>query len=249
VRWRGRAALFFEDLDHRVGKGVISVIEFDASGPTGPARLALEEPWHLSYPFVFARDGHLWMVPESSTRDDVALYRCVEFPSRWERHATLLSGVEAADATLFERDGLWWMMAATRPHAGGYSDTLSLYFADALAGPWRAHPGNPIFVDSRRARPAGGVIARGGRWLRPVQDCGDAYGGALGLAEITRLDREGFSQIELAVVRPGPFWPGRKLHTWNRSGRLEVIDGAAINPKFAPLRPWAMGAQAPRAGD
>jgi hypothetical protein len=32
-------------------------------------------------------------------------------------------------------------------------------------------------------------------------------------------------------------WPGRKLHTLNRQGSLEVIDGSRIQPKLAMLRP------------
>ena len=92
MTWQGRTFVFFEDLDHRVGKGVISAIAFDGSGPSGPVTPVLEEPWHLSYPFLIEADGELWMIPESSQHGDVALYRCVEFPDKWERHATLLSG-------------------------------------------------------------------------------------------------------------------------------------------------------------
>jgi hypothetical protein len=238
VRWQGRNAIFFEDLDYRTGKGMISVVAFDETGPTGPAQPVLKEAWHLSYPFVFAHAGQLWMVPESSTNQEVALYRCAEFPLRWERHATLLTDVEAADATLLRHNGLWWMMAATRPREGGYSDTLSLYHASALEGPWRPHPGNPVLIDSRCARPAGRVFKRAGRWLRPAQDCSTSYGAGLALGEITRLDVEGFEQTIKKIIKPGALWPGRKIHTFNRCGPLEVIDGAVMNPKFAAARPW-----------
>jgi hypothetical protein len=35
-----------------------------------------------------------------------------------------------------------------------------------------------------------------------------------------------------AVLRPGPLWPGRRLHTLNRAGRLECIDGSASARRF-----------------
>ena len=44
VNWQGRAFVFFEDLDHRVGKGTISAVEFDGTGPKGPVIHVLEEP-------------------------------------------------------------------------------------------------------------------------------------------------------------------------------------------------------------
>jgi hypothetical protein len=34
-----------------------------------------------------------------------------------------------------------------------------------------------------------------------------------------------------AVLRADPSWPGRRLHTLNRAGRLECIDGAAYSPR------------------
>ena len=47
-KWQGRTFVFFEDLDHRVGKGIISAVEFDCNGPVGNVVPVLEEPWHLS---------------------------------------------------------------------------------------------------------------------------------------------------------------------------------------------------------
>jgi hypothetical protein len=67
---------------------------------------------------------------------------------------------------------------------------------------------------------------------RPVQDCRRGYGTGLGLAEVTRLDREGFAQELHTVLRPCPEWPGRKLHTLNRAGHLEVIDGSGLSPRL-----------------
>ena len=232
MTWQGRSFVFFEDLDHRVGKGIISAIAFDDNGPSGPVMPVLEEPWHLSYPFLIEQDGELWMIPESSANRDVALYRCVEFPNKWERHATLLSDLELGDATIVAHDERLYLFGATRDGAGGYSDTLSIFHADHLSGPWTPHAGNPIMVDRASARPAGNFVNLGGQLWRPVQDCSDGYGTALGLARITELSPTSFGQSVRHILRPGSLWPGRKLHTLNRYGRLEVIDGTRIQPKW-----------------
>lgn len=237
VNWQGRTFVFFEDLDHRVGKGTISAVEFDGTGPKGPVIPVLEEPWHLSYPFLIEHDGELWMIPESSERRDVAIYRCVDFPGKWERHTTLLSGLELGDATIVWHDGLHYLFGATRDGAGGYSDTLSIFHAEHLFGPWLPHARNPIMVDRASARPAGHFVTIDGQLWRPVQDCSNGYGAALGLAEITELSPTLFKQIVRHTLAPDRQWPGRKLHTLNRSGRLEVIDGSRIQPRVGMLRP------------
>ncbi len=236
ITWQGRTFVFFEELDHRVGKGTISAIEFGEAGPKGPALPVLEEPWHLSYPFMIEHDGELWMIPESSEHRDVALYRCVAFPDRWERHATLLSDIELGDATIVRHGGTLYLFGATRDGGGGYSDTLSIFHARHLFGPWLPHAANPVMVDRAAARPAGHFVTIGGRLWRPVQDCTDGYGAALGLAEIGDLSPDTFSQTVRHTLRPGNRWPGRKLHTLNRCGRLEVIDGSRIQPKLKALR-------------
>jgi len=231
VTWQGRTFVFFEDLDHRVGKGIISAIEFGEAGPVGPVIPVLEEPWHLSYPFLLQHDGELWMIPESSNNRDVTIYKCVEFPGRWERHATLLSGLELADATIVQHGGRYYLLGATRDGAAGYSDTLSLFHSGQLFGPWVPFEANPVMVDRASARPAGNFVTINGQLWRPVQDCTDGYGCALGLAEVAELSPTCFKQVVRHIIRPGPLWPGRKLHTLNRCGRLELIDGTSIQPK------------------
>ena len=236
VTWQGRTFVFFEDLDHRVGKGIISAIEFDGAGPVGEVVPVLEEPWHLSYPFLIEHDGDLWMIPESSERRDVALYKCVRFPDKWERHSTLLSDCELADATITRHNGLNYLFGAWRDGTGGYSDMLAIFYAENLFGPWLPHASNPVLLDRATTRPAGNFVTIDGALWRPVQDCTHGYGAALGLAEIVELTPKTFKQIVRHTIRPGPLWPGRKLHTLNRSGRLEVIDGSRIQPKISAFR-------------
>src|SRR5262249_15349697 len=104
--------------------------------------------------------------------------------------------------------------------------------APDLLGPWTAHRRNPVLVDVATARPAGHVIRRDGKLIRPFQDCRNGYGTALGLAEITRLDDDAFEQRVETLLHPGPLWPRRRLHTLNRAGRLECIDGSAWSSKL-----------------
>lgn len=182
------------------------------------------------------------MIPESTANRTVSLYRADPFPSRWVHEAVLIEGVEASDATLVQHGGRFWLFAATRDHGGSWSDTLSIFMAPTLRGPWRPHPANPILIDSAAARPAGAMFHQGGRLWRPVQNCSRGYGTGIGFAEVTQLDGEGFAQVLRGQMAPDPAWPGRRLHTFNRAGGFDFIDGSAHAPRSATmarlLEPW-----------
>jgi len=223
----GRRYIFVEDYPHATRKAVISVAALDERGVAGTPVPVLEEAHHLSYPQVFTRDGEIWMLPEASAGHKLTLYRAERFPDRWFPAATLLEA-DVSDATLLDHDGELWLLATDRDGGiGSTSDTLVAFRASALTGPWTPHRRNPILIDRRRARPGGAVIETNGRLLLPVQDGTDGYGAGLGLSEIVRLNAD-----EVVLGDPQPIsgrgdFPYPQVHTLNRVGGLEVIDGIA----------------------
>ncbi len=228
----GKTFVFVERFDHREGKGTIAAIPFDENRQSGPAVCVLSEPWHLSYPFLFEYRGEIWMIPESSAARKISLYRAAPFPSRWTHEADLIAGIDAHDASLVRFAGKWWIFATVRDELGGAMDSLSIFSANELFGAWSAHPCNPVLIDAGAARQAGQFCQREGKLWRPVQDCRGGYGRAVGLAEVTTLNEHGFDQTVRAVLAPDANWPGRRLHTLNRSGRLECIDGSRNSWRF-----------------
>ena len=227
----GRAYIFFEDLPHATQKGVISYVEVIANGPVGPVRPVLEEPWHLSYPFLIGDGGQVFMIPEASASRKVTLYRADPFPGKWVRHATLLSDIDLSDATVIEHHGRYWMFGTTRDGAGSPSDTLSIFHAPKLEGPWLPHGFNPVLIDPITARPAGPCVLRDGKIWRVTQDCSRGYGKAIALSEILVLEEDSFAQRLDRVVRPDAAWRGRRFHHLARAGNLECVDGSASAPK------------------
>ena len=148
------------------------------------------------------------------------------------KEATLLSGIEASDATLFEHDGRWWMFATVRD-GGAFSDALHIWSAPELRGPWQPHRAQSGAGGhcERTSRPGASCGAMA-RLIRPFQDCREGYGAALGLAESPGSTTRASSSGSRPCCGPGPLWPGRRLHTLNRAGRLECIDGSATARRF-----------------
>jgi hypothetical protein len=225
IHFAGKNWLFVEEFPYATGKGVISRFEMGANGPIGTARPVLELPHHLSYPFIFEHDDQMWMIPESSAVRRVELYRARAFPDQWELAAVLLDGEEVSDATVVSHSGRWWMFGTV---SGGWQsswDTLKIWTAESLFGPWEASGSGPALVDAMGARPAGAFFLRGGELWRPAQDCSTGYGAGLVLARVDRLDRDGFGQTMGAHIRPNSEWPGLGIHTLNSANGLEVVDG------------------------
>lgn len=223
---RGRHYLFVEEFPYATGRGVISVAELGEDGTFGTPRMVLEEPHHLSYPQVFTQDGELFMIPESSAARELVLYRAEAFPDRWVRDGVLLAGRDYNDATLLQADGRFWLFGTERFGYGSASDTMTVYSATSLRGPWQPHALNPIAVDRSAARPGGAFIHHDGSVSLPVQDGSRAYGGGLGLMRLVRLDD---GAVVFAPPRPiaaGSAWARSGIHTLNRAGRLEVVDSA-----------------------
>lgn len=220
----GRRFLFVEELPYATRKGVISVAEMGADGHFGTPRAVIEEPHHLSYPQVFTADGEIFMLPESSGGRELVLYRALEFPDRWVRDTVLLADVKVADATLLQRDGRHWLIATRRLDYGSSADTMVVYSAPALRGPWAPHPLNPIVIDRAAARPGGSAVAHNGRIVLPVQDGSRSYGGGLGLMDLLRLDDDAVLWGPVRPIEPGNAWARQGFHTLNRAGQLEVVD-------------------------
>jgi hypothetical protein len=222
---QGRHFLFVEEFPYERGKGIISVAESIDGRLTTP-HAVLMEPHHLSYPQVFILDGDVFMIPESSAAREVVLYRAERFPDVWVRDTVLLQSVDFNDATLLERSGRFWLFGTQRFGRGSASDTMTVYSATSIRGPWSPHARNPITIDHSATRPGGAFIRHDDALLLPVQDGSEAYGGGLGLMELIRLDDDEVIFAPPRPVRPGHAWARKGIHTLNRSGKLEVVDSA-----------------------
>lgn len=215
--------VFVEELPYATGRGVISHFVIDRDGATGQTRVVLEEPHHLSYPHVFRHSGQFWMMPEASAAGRLDLYRAERFPDRWVHHARLLDE-PVHDATFLEHGGRLWIFAGTTQPGASSWDSLSLYTAERLEGPWQPHPLNPVLVDARSARPAGALYMHKGNLWRPAQDCTGGYGSALTLNRVSALDPERFRQNLVATLNFGPVGQGCGPHTHNFAAGIEIID-------------------------
>jgi len=242
----GRNFLFWEEMLPPNRFGRIAVVEISQSGAISPPRVALEKPYHLSYPCAFEHEGDYFMVPESSANSTVDLYRATRFPDVWRHEKTLAADVSLVDTTpLFDQGRWYFFTTAVHPRLKGGMHTL-LFQSEKLDAPWRPHPVNVICSDVRRARSAGSIFVRNGKLIRPGQDCTIRYGRAIALNEIIELSPERYQERHLETILPTWRQDLTATHTLNSNSELEVIDGLRLLPVFRyPGRPDSQGRRHP----
>lgn len=200
---------FFEEYDYRRGRGHIRVGRFK-DGELIETQVALRTDYHLSFPFLFEDSGNLYMMPETSEARRVEVWKCCEFPNRWERHATALEGTAASDSTLNFIDGTWWLFTniSNDPFLDMNTE-LHIFKADGPAlARLEPHSVNPVILNSRQARNAGRILEINGKLYRPSQDNSHGfYGRGLSLMEIRHLSLDDYEETPVQSIAPD-FEPG-----------------------------------------
>ena len=228
LRRDGHLFLFFEAWRRGTGQGDLCWAERDAAGAWRYSGVALDEPFHLSYPFVFEHGGEVFMIPESRSQREVRLYSARPFPGRFELRRVLLTGKRYADTSLVAWQGRFYLFTSTD------NGTLELYFADALEGPYRLHPRSPIISgDDCAARPGGRPIIWQGRVLRFAQCDRPVYGVSVRAFEVTELSPSGYAERPAGrdplLTGSGAGWNAGGMHNLDplvdAGGVLAAVDG------------------------
>jgi len=157
--------LFFEIVSQLTWRGEIAY----ASSPDGYhwnyQSLVIQEPFHMSYPYVFEWENEYYMIPETGHARSIRLYRASRFPDQWEFVTTLLDGDRYVDNSIFRHEDMWWMY--TDSGEDHMKPTLRLFYANELTGPWTEHQSSPLSKnDMRTGRPGGRVVPVSGKLVR-----------------------------------------------------------------------------------
>jgi hypothetical protein len=178
---------------------------------------------HFSYPCVVKQGDRLFLLPEVA---DWSAPFLIQFDSASgsagpEIPLKGLEGERLLDPTLIVRDNAFFLFASP---ARRYRqlDTLLLFVADRLDGPYRPHPMNPIVIDPASARPGGRIQELDGQLLRFGQDNSRGYGAGICVARIDTLTPDDYREQKLGRIRlagmEGP-------HTVDFSTQRMIMDG------------------------
>lgn len=188
---------------------------------TEPVKV-LDEPFHLSYPWVFVDNGVIYMIPESEADRSIRLYKADnEELTSFSFVKRLIADKDKegiiwsfSDSSFIVKDGKYFMLTSQykgtwNPWNGTYH--LRLFVADSLDGEYVEHPCSPICISNKFGRNGGCILTYDGKNYRVAQDCGQGYGGDINLMEIKELSIIAYKETiakQNLLRRKTPFYKG-----------------------------------------
>ncbi|PKA56341.1 alpha-1,4-N-acetylglucosaminyltransferase EXTL3 [Apostasia shenzhenica] len=180
---------------------------------------ALDEKWHLSYPYVFRFQDQMYMIPEGSKRGDVRIYRALDFPLKWKLEKIIMKK-PLIDPFIIDHGGFYWLFGSD---FGDFSSQLNaelgIWYSTSPLGPWKPHKLNFLHKFDKRfgARNAGRPFRYNGELYRPGQDCGRAYGQRVRIFKIKVLTPDKYEEVEIPLGieksnKGRNFWNGARYH-------------------------------------
>jgi hypothetical protein len=208
--------MFFEVMDSRTSRGSIGLATSHDGISWTYRQIVLDEPFHLSYPYVFRCGNEYYLIPETQRNSSVRLYRADPFPYRW-RFVNALLDLPLADPSMIRWNNRWWLFGSQQ------NRSLRLFHSEELVGGWQEHPASPVVVNEQPdgVRPAGRLTPWGSGFLRYSQDCGTCYGLQVQAALVTGLSMTRYDEEPVL----GPILQAdRRLYEkgWNSGGMHHV---------------------------
>ncbi len=216
---------FLEDFSYSENKGKISCYKILEDGYENMG-VALEENFHLSFPFIFEYENKIYMCPETAQINEIRLYECVSFPNKWIYKKTLIRDVSASDTIIFNSDSQWHLL--TNICSSKIDDRLSelhLYTSDGiLTDSWKKSSINPVIFDSQKARNGGffeldGVAYR----VNQFHDIG-RYGTGISINKIDYIDTNFYQESKVFSIKANFFKNLSGVHHLHMNNRYCVYD-------------------------
>lgn len=226
--------LFVEMFDRWKKKGVLGVSRI-RNGKCGRFKVCLDLPWHLSYPCVFENKSGIYMVPECYQSEEVAIYRCTNFPLKWEKDSCILKGI-AVDTTPY---GEKWLTTRFPSLDERVNNNLWLITADGKT--------KLLKQEDFCARGAGHIIRHSqNEYIRPSQNCAESYGNNIQFNRILCENGEEYKEEAFLSIYAPHAQSGQDvlcvdskkmgkrkyngIHTYNLNAKYEVIDLKVLHP-------------------
>lgn len=207
--------VFYETKNSYTLQGDIGVAKSTDKGATWQQLgIALDEEWHLSYPYVFDYLGQIYMMPESSEKGDLRLYRATNFPLEWKLEKVIMKK-PMVDSFILNHDGEYYLFGSDHSSFGSQKNgQLEIWYSSSPLGPWTPHNKNPIHNAHRSsgARNGGRPFVYDRNIYRVGQDCGETYGRRIRVFKVDVLTKQEYKEVEVPFILDEP---NKGRNTWN----------------------------------
>lgn len=183
--------LFYEQKKLRHNGTIMMTRTDDLEHWSDPVEV-LRETFHLSYPWVFEKNGHIYMMPETCGDKSVRLYEAINTELTEFRFVKKLIEQDEndelqcsfSDSSIVELDGIYYLFTTVISKDINH---LCLFYANEFMGEYHEHPKSPICVGNKYGRNAGSLIEYNGELFRLAQDCESLYGDNIHILKVNEL--------------------------------------------------------------
>lgn len=224
VKKDGKYYLFFEMFDRFKRKGALGYRELSEKS-IGSLNVVYESDTHLSYPFIYEKDGVFYMIPESNKSGELFVLKCTDFPSKWVKEK-VIAKENLVDTTLFSYNGVNYYISERVDGTNNF-DRVDLFYEEN--GCFTECVNNPVKLDANTARCAGNFFEYNGNYIRPSQDCGVSYGEKLNFNKVISISKENYEEELITTISHKDINLDKKgsyigIHTYNKVDHVEVVD-------------------------
>lgn len=233
----GVTYLFYEAFDLVIQKGYIGYSIIHDNGMATDPKMIIRRKFHHSFPFIFEKNGEIYIMPESCSEYNIRLFRATEFPNHWTEDKVLVSDFYGADTIKFNYRGKEFLLSSQQYLNPPKDKVASCWVRNrlyTLDGINITDPAGIIVSEGDRGiRNAGAIFDLGEKLIRPGQySVGGIYGKGLTFFEIESVEpykEKIIYEIDCHRMQNHVEFgtDGIKLvgvHTYNASAHYEVID-------------------------
>ncbi|WP_298480326.1 hypothetical protein [uncultured Maribacter sp.] len=197
--------IFFENFSYKTKKGKISCGIIKNNKIINKTDV-LELNTHLSYPYIFKENGDIFLMPENTEKGGLHIYKCIEFPNKWELYSSCFKGERIADASFFKdkNNQKWLFLNKGSTENVPLENELYIYKIDSLKfNTIISHKENPVLIDSRVARNAGATFNFQNKVYRPSQaNIEGIYGKHININKIEILNIDEYKERIVKMFEP-----------------------------------------------
>jgi folate-dependent phosphoribosylglycinamide formyltransferase PurN len=193
--------VFAEEYNFSNKKGKISVYKISKNS-SEKVGVALEENFHLSFPYIFEFENNYYMLPETNETNEIRLYKCEQFPLKWKYQMTIFKSIKASDSMIFNFNNYWWLITTFSKSGYNTESELQIFYSKngPLTDKWISFKKNPVIIDPDLGR-NGGIFFDDKKLYRVAQSFGfNNYGKKISIREIVKLDPDNFIEKEFCSI-------------------------------------------------
>ncbi|MDA9232370.1 hypothetical protein N9O63_00980 [Candidatus Pelagibacter sp.] len=230
IKHNNKNICFVEDFYFKDNRAKISAFELNGNSYK-EVGVALEEDFHLSFPYIFKDNDDIFMIPETAQNKDIRLYKCLNFPLKWKLEKVLMSNIDAVDTVVFKKEHKWYMLSnICSSFIGEHHSELHLFESDNLINNiWNKSYINPVIFNSQKAR-NGGFFSLGTNLYRVNQvHLKDKYGYSFKINKIKSINKNLYIENEISEIKPIFFKSLIGTHHFHMNDEYTVIDHCKIS--------------------